>query len=86
MSKMAGGTTATTFGGLGVAVAIALYSAGRALDKPLMESAGIYTIVPSLVALGFGNYLIVDAGPYAKVSPLGKTTLVLGPGVMAGSF
>lgn len=86
MGKMAGGTTATTFGGMGVAAAIALYAVGRGLDKPTMEQAGIYAIVPSLAVLGLGVYLILDAGPHAKVTPLGQPTVVLAPGGVAGTF
>lgn len=84
--KMAGGATAATFGGMGVAASIALYAVGRAIDKPMMESAGIYAIGPSILVLGLGIYLLLDAGPYAKVRPIGSSTLVLAPGGMAGTF
>lgn len=86
MGKMAGGTTATTFGGMGVAAAIALYAVGRGLDKPTMEQAGLYAVVPSMAVLGLGIYLILDAGPHAKVTPLGQPTVVLAPGGVAGTF
>jgi UPF0716 family protein affecting phage T7 exclusion len=50
-----------------------------------MQKAGIITMVPGLLTTGFGIYLIIDSGPYTRVSPMSGSPVLLAPGV-AGTF
>jgi hypothetical protein len=68
--ELAGGITMTTFGGMAIATAIALVSVGASQDYPRMSKAGLITFGPGVLLTSFGIWMILDARPYAKVTPL----------------
>jgi hypothetical protein len=85
LPEKTGGIVATTFGGIGIITAIALYASGSNLESVSMQKAGIITILPSVLTTGLGIYLIIDSGPYTRVSPMSGSTVLLAPG-LAGTF
>ena len=67
---LAGGITATTFGGLGVAAGAVFTLIGcTGDDRETMCTAGAFALPLGALLTGGGIWLIVDSGPYAEVKP-----------------
>jgi hypothetical protein len=78
--KYAGGVTATTLGGMALAIGITFVSVGLAKDKSGFTTAGLITGGAGALALPFGIYLMLDAVPTVSVERAGPPGAGVGVG------